>query len=478
MIKELLEMEKKPPEGPKRVWEWTMSKGWCDFYSKERQDQGVGDLGSALSPLLGKAQLRSIRALVLKDSHHFINNATVIAALKTIAMARMSEAGIHCAAVFIVTTRRVIPPELEHFISLFEIPAPDKEEILERLRNEVPPERHGSEEDLNFLAEALRGLTNHQITHLAQRILAKETFIGKGVHLVIEEKRQIIKKSGILELVPPEPGDLNDGLGGFKTLKDWLERKKKVLGNLSEATAFGVDLPKGFILAGMPGCGKSLCAKLTAQFLGLTLLRLDVGRLHGRYVGESEENMREALKLAEDISPCVLWVDELEKAFAGVQRGSAGSSDVTARLFGYFLTWLQDRKRPVFVVATANDLDSLPTELMRKGRFDDNFLVNFPTRDEALEILKIHLARRKQNPHGMSLNAIATKVAKDSFSGADIESLVSSAVETAFCEKAQKVSIKHLDSAKAAIKSMKQVFPARIEEFEKTFEDWKLTSVG
>ena len=179
--------------------------------------------------------------------------------------------------------------------------------------------------------------------------------------------------------------------------------------DLSRARKFGVETPKGAVIVGMPGCGKSLTAKATSARLGLPLLRLDIGSLMGRYVGDSEANMRRALALAETVSPCVLWVDELEKAFTGIGGGASAGSEITSRLFGYFLTWMQENTKPVFVLATANDVSALPPELLRKGRFDEIFYVDFPNQAERTEILEVHLKKRgKGRPPGRR-GAIGTK---------------------------------------------------------------------
>ncbi|WP_339240029.1 AAA family ATPase [Geobacillus sp. FSL W8-0466] len=181
----------------------------------------------------------------------------------------------------------------------------------------------------------------------------------------------MIKKSGILEMIPLK--ESFDEIGGLDNLKEWLFNKSRVFKNMNKAIEYGVDIPKGVLVVGMPGCGKSLNAKATAHLFRIPLLRLDMGRLMGKYVGESEANMRKAIKLAEAISPCVLWIDELEKAFAGI--GNSGNTEVASRLFGHFLTWMQEKQSPTFVVATANDISNLPPELLRKGRFDEIFYV-------------------------------------------------------------------------------------------------------
>jgi SpoVK/Ycf46/Vps4 family AAA+-type ATPase len=184
------------------------------------------------------------------------------------------------------------------------------------------------------------------------------------IEFILEEKKQIIKKSGMVEILDFKENV--DDIGGLENLKEWLRNKAKIFNQLEKAIEFGVDIPKGIMIVGMPGCGKSLTAKATAKLFNVPLLRLDVGKLLGKYVGESEDNMRRAISITEAVAPCILWIDEIEKAFAGV--GGANGNEVTTRLFGYFLTWMQEKNSSVFVVATSNDISNLPAEFLRKGR--------------------------------------------------------------------------------------------------------------
>jgi SpoVK/Ycf46/Vps4 family AAA+-type ATPase len=213
----------------------------------------------------------------------------------------------------------------------------------------------------------------------------------KALKLIFDQKQQMIMKAGVLEMV--KPADSIEDIGGLENLIEWLKYKEKVFKNIKKAEEFGVALPKGVLIAGLPGCGKSLTAKAAGNLFNVPLLRLDMGRLMGRYVGESEENMRKAIRLADAISPCVLWVDELEKAFAGI---GGGGSEVTTRLFGTFLTWMQEKTSPVFVLATANKINDLPPELLRKGRFDEIFYVDFPNDEERKKIFEIHIGKRRK----------------------------------------------------------------------------------
>jgi SpoVK/Ycf46/Vps4 family AAA+-type ATPase len=251
--------------------------------------------------------------------------------------------------------------------------------------------------------------------------------------LILNEKKQIIKKSGILEMI--DTYESLDSIGGLENIKHWLRKKANIFKNIKKAREYGVDIPKGVFIVGMPGCGKSLTAKATALlFDNIPLLRLDIGRLMGKYVGESEGNMRRAIAQAEAISPSILWIDEIEKAFTGIGKGGGGS-EVATRLFGFFLTWMQEKTSDVYVIATANDISNLPPELLRKGRFDEVFFVDFPKVDERKQIFEVHIKNRKHDPihwKDVDIGALANKT--EGYSGADIETVVKETIEEAFVE--------------------------------------------
>lgn len=373
--------------------------------------------------------------LVLKDVHRELKEPAVIALLKRIAERQLSMDGEYQATVFIVSSELVIPPELENYITVFDIPLPDEEKIKQIILEFAGTEDVEitiPEEDLGELSLSLKGMNEFQIRQvLLLAYVDGGTIDAKDRTLILQEKEQIIKKAGMLELV--NFSERIDDIGGLENLKAWLKNKAKVFNRLDKARSFGVDLPKGVLIVGMPGCGKSLTAKATASLFQIPLVRLDVGRLLGKYVGESEKNMRRALRLAEAISPCVLWVDEIEKAFSGVGEGS-GSSDVTTRLFGQFLTWMQEKENTVFIVATANNVSKLPPEFLRKGRFDELFSVDLPNAEERKKILQIHLEKRrpcKKFPTDrIDVNKLVSMT--EGYSGADLEGIVKDALENAF----------------------------------------------
>jgi SpoVK/Ycf46/Vps4 family AAA+-type ATPase len=252
---------------------------------------------------------------------------------------------------------------------------------------------------------------------------------------VLEEKRQTVRKAGLLEFVDSHVA--LDQIGGLNNLKRWLGRREGAW--LSKAEAYGLPAPKGVLITGVPGCGKSLTAKATAASWNVPLLRLDIGKVFSGLVGSSEQNLRTAIATAEATAPCVLWVDEIEKGFSGNTQGAGQlDSGTSSRVFGYFLTWMQEKSKPVFVVATANNIDALPPEFMRKGRFDEIFFVDLPTHKEREQIWAIQIAKNATDANGLAplatdpaaLTTLAT--ASDDFSGAEIEQAVVGAMYEGF----------------------------------------------
>src|SRR6185295_14149669 len=264
------------------------------------------------------------------------------------------------------------------------------------------------------LLQAARGLTIGEAENVFARILVKkERLSGEDVADVLEEKRQIVRKNGLLEYY--EAAEDFSCVGGLSNLKEWLQKRAMAFGGAAQE--FGLTVPRGVLLIGVQGCGKSLCAKAVSSLWQVPLLRFDVGRMFGSFVGSSEENIRRAIGVAESVAPAILWVDEIDKAFAGSQN-SWGDGGTTARVFSTFLTWLSEKSAPVFVVATANDISNLPPELLRKGRFDEIFFVDLPAAPERAEIFRIHLARRGRDAAQFDLHALVA--ASEGFSGAEI----------------------------------------------------------
>lgn len=404
--------------------------------------------------------------LILKDVHMELNNPKIVALLKRIAENNLYNDN-YSATIFILSEITAIPKELENYITLFDIPLPTTAEILMLIVSFIKDLDICVEEDIiNDIALSLKGLNEFQIKQILNLAYQDGGCIDKDDKmLILKEKEQFIKKSGMLEIV--NFSETVDDIGGLENLKEWLKKKAKVFENLDKAIKFGVDVPKGIMIIGMPGCGKSLTAKATASLFEVPLVRLDVGRLLGKYVGESEENMRNALRLAEAISPCVLWIDEIEKAFSGVGC-DGGGSDVTTRLFGQFLTWMQEKENLVFIVATANDISKMPAEFLRKGRFDELFFVDLPNGEERRKILDIHL--KKRNRWNKQIDSIALIKETQGFNGADLEAVVKDAIETAFIEGKNVITTEDLMDSVRDTKSISSTFKEKISEIKTTIE--------
>lgn len=402
--------------------------------------------------------------LVLKDIHNELSNPKIIALLKKIAENNLYNDVYH-ATILIVSEITVIPRELENYITIFDIPLPTISEIHILIQDFIRDLEISVEQDtINDIALSFKGLNEFQIKQILNLAYQDGGCIDQDDKLLIlKEKEQFIKKSGMLEIV--NFTETIDDIGGLENLKKWLSRKAKVFSNLDKAIKFGVDIPKGIMIIGMPGCGKSLTAKATASLFEIPLVRLDVGRLLGKYVGESEENMRKALKLAEAISPCVLWIDEIEKAFAGV-GGDGSGNEVTTRLFGQFLTWMQEKENTVFIVATANDISRMPPEFLRKGRFDELFFVDLPNGEERRKILDIHL--KKRNKWNKGIDSIALIKETQGFNGADLEAVVKDTIEMAFIDGKTSITTEDLIQSVKDTKSISSTLKDKIAQIKAT----------
>jgi AAA+ superfamily predicted ATPase len=444
------------------VYEYNEAGKSVDFVTKAPKNAyGLNDFLALLDDTEAKKAF-----IVLKDVHHQLNNPEIIARLKSIALKTIYQADVY-VTVFLVNTTLVIPPELEAMITVFDIPLPNHAEILATIQDYALGFKLAlSETVLNELAVSFKGLSDFEIRQILNLAYQESgTIDGNDKQLILNEKEQIIKKSGLLEIIH---FDANLGsIGGLEKLKDYLTAKAKIFNNLGEAKKFGIDLPKGLLIVGMPGCGKSLTAKATANLFEVPLLRLDIGKLMGKYVGESEDNLRKAIKTAEAVSPCVLWIDELEKAFAGV-GGTGGGSDITTRLFGNFLTWLQEKESSVYVLATSNDVSQLPPEFLRKGRFDELFLVELPNAEERRRIFEIHL--KKRGKFSQAIDTIKLLKETDGFSGADIEAVVKETIEAAFVSDDKTVTTKKLLATIEETKSISVTLKDKIEDLEEIFK--------
>lgn len=322
-----------------------------------------------------------------------------------------------------------LPAELEKYITVLQIPLPKRNELGEVLDIVAKQSKVELKTNLrNRLIDAALGMTSMEADLAYCLASVKDGFDEKSPFTISSEKEQIIRKSGILDYFPKNES-LKD-VGGMDNLKEWLNKRQ--LAYDKEARDWGLKEPKGLLLLGVPGCGKSLIAKSIASSWNMPLLRLDVGKVFQGIVGSSEDNIRKAIATAEAVAPCVLWIDEIEKGLSGVQSSGATDGGVTSRIFSTILTWMQEKTAPVFVVATANNINQLPPELLRKGRFDDFFFVDLPSQKEKENIFSIHLQKNRQNVSSFALDILAQKA--EGFNGAEIEECIKEAMFTAYVE--------------------------------------------
>ena len=456
----------------KEVYEWNETNGYIDFETKTPMLEDC-TLEMMLDQLKDYDYLDR-KIILLKDIVPYLEEPRIVSKIKGIA--RMINQGAD-ATIIIVSNTLVIPKELEKFITILEMDYLDTDEIKDVILKFIKNNELGAVKDslIEEMAVAFKGLTEFEINNLLALSYADDgELTRKDLRLIFDQKQQMIKKAGILEMIPLKE-TIND-IGGLENLKEWFVRKAKVFKHMGEAKKYGVDMPKGVLIAGVPGCGKSLNAKAAANLFEVPLLRLDMGRLMGKYVGESENNLRNAIALAEAISPCVLWIDELEKAFAGI-GGNGGGAEVTTRLFGNFLTWMQEKESPTFVVATANDITQLPPELLRKGRFDEIFYVGLPNDKEREKIFQIHINKRR--PQDLKNIRVSDLVAKTKgFSGADIEGVVKDAIETAFADDKNSVDTTDILTAIQNTHSLSEIMKDALDRMAKEYETRKFKNAS
>ena len=450
--------------------EWNLGYGWVRADNKQPlRTPGSGDtsLAACLPDLLDEDL--DGKLLVIKDAALALEQERLAVARLRQLLNRIERHHRARCAVVLVSERTILPSEIEPLVALMPLPLPARDDIEALLYQFCA--QHGVK-----IADAVRPMVVTTCSGLSELELSAVLTLAAGparriddaaLDTIAREKELIIAKSGVLEMVGVH-NDIGD-IGGLADLKTWLQRRAEIIRRLDKAQAFGVKAPKGVLIAGMPGCGKSLAAKVAASLFRLPLLRLDIGSLLGKYVGESEHNMRRALQMAETVSPCILWVDELEKAFVGM--GGSGASEVSSRLLGFFLTWMQEKSAAVFVIATANDVTALPPELLRKGRFDEIFYVGFPSTEEREQILGIHLQKAGQPLDGFNLSELAA-LCRD-YAGADIESAINEALENAFID-AIPLTQDLLRKAMRATVPLRETLRDQVGRYEELFEKLKL----
>jgi hypothetical protein len=433
----------------KKVFEWSYSTGivpaGTNIQSQKHRNAATKDPLVALDQVIEQVEPA---IFIFKDFHPFLtkNNFAVTRKLKEIALHLKNS----YKTILLVSPVVEIPTELEKEITVLNHPLPSRDDLSELLDKIIADVKQFKQVKIDLddagrerLLQAALGLTLGEAENVFAKIIVKdERLSGEDVNEVFAEKQQIIRKSGLLEYYATSENFAN--VGGMSVLKDWLTKRAAAF--TSEARAFGLPPPRGILMLGVQGCGKSLSAKAVSTQWQLPLLRFDMGRMFGSLVGSSEENVRRAISVAESVAPAILWVDEIDKAFAGSQGSGATDGGTTARVFGTFLTWLSEKTAPVFVVATANDISQLPPELLRKGRLDEIFFVDLPSRAERMEVFRIHLNKRSRDPAQFDLGALAD--ASTNFSGAEIEEAINSALYDAFYAH-QELTTEHVMGALA-----------------------------
>jgi SpoVK/Ycf46/Vps4 family AAA+-type ATPase len=403
------------------LYAWSATTGIMD--TGTGRAMGGEDPMEAVTAITG---LQDNSIVLLRDFHLFLqdSNPVLIRALKD----ALTHAKAKGKCLVVLGCRKTLPQELEREFVVVEMALPGKLElgraldgICDSAKLKKPQEKEREE-----ILDSASGLTTSE----AENAFALSIVSSKAVKAsdVSREKANAIKSNGLLEVVESKQG--LEGIGGLATLKAWLLKRSSAFGQ--KAREYGLPVPKGMLIIGVPGTGKSLTAKATAAVFNRPLLKLDAGRLFGSLVGQSEGNLRSAIQTAEAIAPCVLWIDELEKAFAGSKSSGASDGGTGARVFGSFLSWMQEKTAPVFVIATANDVTQLPPELLRKGRWDELFFTDLPSIEEREQIWAIQISKARRNPKDFNLDGLSAS--SEGFTGAEIEQCVTDSLYRAFAE--------------------------------------------
>jgi SpoVK/Ycf46/Vps4 family AAA+-type ATPase len=412
---------------PRRVFIWTVTHGIVEYGQPRNVTQH--NTVSPEAAIEWAIRQREPSIFVFKDLHPFIDSPAVTRWLRD-AIASFKETQ---RTIVLMSPVQNVPIELEKEVVVLDYPLPDMSELnvvlsqqleLSRVRRTVTTEAREK------LLKAALGLTRDEAEKVYRKAQVTSGRLTEAeVDIVLSEKKQLIRRNGILEYI--EEDETLDAVGGLEELKHWLRQRSNAF--TERAREYGLPQPKGMMILGVPGCGKSLIAKTTSRLWGLPLLRLDMGRVYdGSMVGRSEANLRNALKTAESISPAILFIDEIDKAFAGSSGSADSDGGTSSRIFGSFLTWMQEKTSPVFVMATANRVERLPGEFLRKGRFDEIFFVDLPNAEERKDIFRIHLSKRRTDITRFDLDQLV--LVCDGFSGAEIEQALVAAMYEAFAQ--------------------------------------------
>ena len=391
--------------------------------------------------------------LVLKDFHKFYDDPSISRTIKELAFS-LKETGNN-----LIFSSYIYPTsdELNELMTIIDLPLPDQKELkilIENIANKTDSSL--DDETLNDLVMASSGLSEIRVRQVAARALTQRGKISRDdLKDIIEEKKQVIARSEVLEFF--ESNSNQNDIGGLEILKKWLQQRHQAFS--IEAREYGLPIPKGVLLVGPQGTGKSLTAKSIAQNWSMPLLRLDVGRLFSGLVGSSEARTRETISRAESMSPCILWIDEIDKGFGGDARSDGGTSQ---RVLASLLTWMAEKESSVFVIATANAIDKLPPELLRKGRFDEIFFLDLPNSEERLSILELHLRKRRPN-YNFPITTIVDRT--DGYSGAELEQAVIEAMHYSFSER-REISEKDLIKAVSELVPLSRTAKEQLESLK------------
>ena len=408
---------------PRVYYSWD----FIDGYQGNPNDKGFASRNplEALE-LISKLTPETGAIFVLRDYDNFLKDYSIIRKLKNLSKTLKTQP----KNIIIISSEINIPDTLKEIITVMEFPLPSYAEISEELKRLMKSlQQEISDEVLANISGACQGLTLERIRRVLSKIIAQYGNVNESsIPLILEEKKQIIQQTQLLDFCTADKKICD--LGGLNNFKKWLDIRSKAFSK--EATDYGLPYPKGLLLVGVQGTGKSVAARVIADSWNLPLLRLDFGRLFGSLVGQSESRIRKVIQIAEALSPCVLWIDEIDKAFASSQN--SGDNGTTNRVLATFITWLAEKITPVFVVATANNISWIPPEVLRKGRFDEVFFLSLPNYDERCSIFEVHLRRFRPKNFSEFQYPLLGKVSKD-FSGAEIEQVVIEAMRLGFNEK-------------------------------------------
>jgi len=431
----------------RKVYVWTVTKGVVEYgYGQTRQSSQTNH--NTVSPeaaIEWTTRQKEAGIYIFKDLHPFIDGPVITRWLRdAIAAFKNSD-----KTIILMSPIQTLPIELEKEVIVMDYPLPNLAELNQVLSARLAKSRKSSinTETREKLLKAALGLTKDEAEKVYRKAQLKTNQLTEAeVDIVLSEKKQLIRRNGILEYI--EEDETLNSVGGLEELKRWLRQRSNAF--TERAREYGLPQPKGMLILGIPGCGKSLIAKTTSRLWGLPLLRLDMGRVYdGSTVGRSEANLRNALKTAESISPVILFIDELDKAFSGGVGSGDSDGGTSGRIFGSFLTWMQEKKSPVFVMATANRVERLPGEFLRKGRFDEIFFVDLPNSAERQDIFKIHLGKRRSDINRFNIEQL-TKVS-DGFSGAEIEQAIIAAMYDAFAQDREFTQLDIIAAIKATL---------------------------